>query len=229
MGAGNYLPHGRDRYTLYYNDLDSSYLSLAEYRQLQEDYPEGYTDLGYEQYLQDGHEQDYEEAVGVLKDTAGFLDHQGIPVTRLDDSDRNAFERKDWLLPVFETGLVRVACKEVEISKLAVVVYALDEVGAGGDLDCLSDREFRDYHGITRQRYITAAGLQMDALDDLLLAYGESQINLVNAKLITRRNGPWCSNLVTLADVPSLDKALRVMRRAIKAGQPRQHLGRQAA
>lgn len=228
MGAGNYLPHGRDRYTLYYNDLSSSYLSLAEYRPLQEEHPEYYADLGHEQYLQDGYYQDYEEAVGVLKSTAGFLERQGIPVTRLNGSDRNAFERKDWLLPVFETGLVRVACKEVEISKLAVVVYAQEEEGAGGDLDCLTDREFREYHGITRQRYITAAGLQMDALDDLLLAYGESQINLVNAKLITRRNGPWCSNLVTLADVPSPDKALRAMRRALKAGQSR-HLAKQAA
>jgi hypothetical protein len=228
MGAGNYLPHGRDRYTLFYNDLSSSYLSLAEYRQLQEEYPECYADLGYEQYLQDGAEQDYEEAVGVLKDTAKFLTHQGIPVTRLDGSDRNAFERKDWLLPVFETGLVRVACKEVEISKLAVVVYAQDEEGDDGDLDCLTAKEFREYNGITRQRYITAAGLQRDALDDLLLAYGESQINLVNAKLISRRNGAWCSNVVTLADVPSLDKALRVMRRAIKAGQSR-HLAKQVA
>lgn len=228
MGAGNWFP-SRNAYNLMYIDLDSSYLSLPDFRKLQEDNPEIYGEMSYETYLQEGYEQEYETTVDMLRDAGNHLTGIGIPVINLRNHDRNAFENKDWLTPIFEIGMVRLACKEVEISKLAVVAYTLDAEGEGGDLDELTAREFRVEYGMTRERYITVSGLQMDALDLWVLCYSEAQYNAVTAKTVSRRSCAWTSSTVTADAVLSLKQAAVKLRRALRGGQPRRRLDRQAA
>ena len=221
MGAGNWLP--RREHTLFYVDLDS-WLGVEEFSELKHS---GEIDehTSYEDYLQGSYDSELEMVVSWLASIFSTLSQYGIPAESFRYMDRtamNSYEREEWMFPLLEVGWVRVAVKEVEISKLAVVTYPIQHVDEDCDLANLERSEFIAAYGMTPERYATASSLQMDALDNLLISVIEKEINAVTAKTVTRRSCAWTSRLVT--ETKSLGSALSVFRKAYRHGLPRKQL-----
>ncbi len=221
MGVGNWLPSTEHR--LFYVDLDS-WLDEKEFSKLVQS-GEVDADVSYEAYLQESYDSELEMVVSGLEATASVLRRSGIPFEPFrygQRSSMNQLERTEWMHPLLECGLVRVAVKEVEISKLAVVTYPVQQVDEDCDLANLSRAEFVSGYGLTPERCITASSMQLDALDELLISVIEEEINAVGAKTVTRRSCAWTSRLV-LESKP-LAGVVSKFRKAYRHGLPRKQL-----
>lgn len=221
MGVGNWLPSMEHR--LFYVDIDS-WLDVEEFSILIQS-GEIDSDVSYEAFLQESYDSELEMVVSALESTASVLQQHGIPFEPIQYGHRvsmNLLERKEWMQPLLECGLVRVAVKEVEISKLAVVTYPVQQLDEDCDLANLSRAEFVTGYGLTPERFITASSMQLDALDDLLISVVEEEINAVGAKTVTRRSCAWTSSQL-MASTP-LNIAVSKFRKAYRHGLPRKQL-----
>lgn len=221
MGVGNWLPRGTHR--LFYVDLDS-WVDDKEFSRLVQS-GEIDADISYDAHLQESYDSELATVVSALEGTASVLIRHGIPFDSFRYGHRasmNRLERTEWMFPLLECGRVRVAVKEVEISKLAVVTYPVQQADEDCDLANLSRAEFVSGYGLTPERFITASSMQMDALDDLLISVIEEEINAVGAKTVTRRSCAWTSRLLT--ESMPLSVAVSKFRKAYRHGLPRRQL-----
>ena len=221
MGVGNWLPSMEHR--LFYVGLDS-WLDEKEFSNLVQS-GEVDADVSYEAYLQESYDSELEMVISALEATARMFQQHGLSFESFRYGDRasmNLRERTEWMHPLLECGLVRVAVKEVEISKLAVVTYPVQQVDEDCDLANLSRAEFVSGYGLTPERCITASSMQLDALDELLISFIEEEINAVGAKTVTRRSCAWTSRLV-LESKP-LAGVVSKFRKAYRHGLPRTQL-----
>ena len=220
MGVGNWLPNREHR--LFYVDIDS-WLDEGEFSSLvQSGEIEACT--RYEDFLQESYDSELEMITSALESTAGLLRQNGIPVESFhyaERSEMNAIERAEWMYPLLECGWVRVAVKEIEISKLSVVTYPLQHQDDDSDLANLPRAEFVTEHGVTPERCVTATSLQMNALDQLLVAVIEAEISAVSAKTVTRRGCAWTSRLVD--ESMPVKTALSKFRNTYRYGLSRRH------
>ena len=221
MGVGNWLPNMEHR--LFYVDIDS-WLDIEEFSKLIQS-GEIDSDVSYEAFLQESYDSELEMVVSALESTASVLRQHGIPFDAIQYGHRasmNVLERKEWMQPLLECGLVRMAVKEVEISKLAVVTYPVQQPDEDCDLAILSRADFVSDYGLTPERFITASSMQLDALDDLLISVIEEEINAVGAKTVTRRSCAWTSRQLTVST--PLNVAVSIFRKAYRHGLPRKQL-----
>ena len=127
MGVGNWLPSMEHR--LFYVDIDS-WLDVEEFSKLIKS-GEIDSDVGYEAFLQESYDSELEMVVSALESTASVLQRHGIPFESIQYGHRasmNLLERKEWMQPLLECGLVRVAVKEVVPAATAVATPALAPV-----------------------------------------------------------------------------------------------------
>ncbi len=221
MGVGNWLPSMEHR--LFYVDIDS-WLDVEEFSKLIQAC-EIDADVSYEAFLQESYDSELEMVVSALESTASVLQRHGIPFESIQYRHRasmNMLERKEWMQPLLECGLVCVAVKEVEISKLAVVTYPVQQLDEDCDLANLSRADFVSGYGLTPERFITASSMQLDALDDLLISVIEEEINAVGAKTVTRRSCAWTSRQLMVST--PLNGAVSKFRKAYRHGLPRKQL-----
>lgn len=221
MGVGNWLPSMEHR--LFYVDLDS-WLDEKEFSKLVQS-GEVDADVSYEAYLQESYDSELEMVVGALEAAAKIFQQHGLSFESFRYGDRasmNLQERTEWMHPLLECGWVRVAVKEVEISKLVVVTYPVQQIDQDCDLANLSRAEFVSGYGLTPERLVTSSSMQLDALDELLISVIEEEINAVGAKTVTRRSCAWTSRLV-LESKP-LGGAVSKFRKAYRHGLPRKQL-----
>ena len=221
MGVGNWLPSMEHR--LFYVDLDS-WLDEKEFSRLVQS-GEIDADVSHEAYLQESYDSELEMVINALEATARIFRQHGLSFESFRYGDRasmNRQERTEWMYPLLECGWVRVVVKEVEISKLAVVTYPVQQVDEDCDLANLSRAEFVSGYGLTPERCITASSMQLDALDELLISFIEEEINAVGAKTVTRRSCAWTSRLV-LESKP-LAGVVSKFRKAYRHGLPRKQL-----
>lgn len=214
MGAGNWLPFGGE-HKMFYLDCATN-MSEEEFE------PGEYEGMDFTEALQYEYECDRDLGISAIYSAGEILKGHDIRVQSKDPYSwsgkrdlawHTPFDRKNNLEPVLEAVWCRASIIEVDYNRLAVVTYATDQEGWGGDLDNLTEAEFWREHGLGRDRFLELAGKQVSALDALLIAVMEDSYNAVHSKVVYRRNGAWMQSLVT--EFLTVDRAIKGFRKAV--------------